>query len=285
MSTSSTNLTRFWRPSSLGGAEFVFGSYSRQAFPRHFHEQYVIAIMVGGAERLEHARGTDVVPTGSLILLNPGQVHQNGPAVDDVEFSYRTLYAPENVVERCIPDTTRGATRLPEFGEMVVSDREAFAVLRELHAAVEVEEPTLRIQTLLVGGLTALFRKHVTAPLMRDLAPPSRRTIMLVREYLDAHFAEEISLDDLGRLAGLSTYHLVRSFREVIGLPPCQYQVHRRVLHAASQLRRGTPIAAAANEAGFVDQSHLNRHFKRIMGLTPGQFRADRKNVQDGRQC
>jgi AraC-like DNA-binding protein len=284
MPSPSTNVTRFWRPASLGGAEFVFGSYLRQVFPRHFHEEYVIAIMVSGAERLQHTRGTELVPTGSLILLNPGQVHENGPA-DDAAFAYRTLYAPAEVVERCLPDAVHRAAPLPEFGAAVVSDRETFAVLRRLHSAVEASEPTLRMQTLLVDGLSRLFRRHVAVPLPRDLAPPSRRTINLVRDYLDAHFAEDISLDDLSRLAGLSSYHLVRSFRDDLGLPPCQYQIHRRVLHALRRLRQGSPIALAADEAGFVDQSHLNRHFKRIMGITPGQFRADRKNVQDGRRC
>jgi AraC-like DNA-binding protein len=283
MPSSSTNVTRFWRPASLGGAEFVFGSYDREVFPRHYHEEYVIAIMVRGAERLQHARGTELVPAGSLILLNPGQVHENGTA-DGTAFAYRTLYAPAQVVERCLADAVHREAPLPVFSAAVVSDRETFAVLRRLHSAVEAREPPLRMQTLLAAGLSRLFHRHVVVPLPRELARPSRRTIALLRDYLDAHFAEDISLDDLSRLAALSSYHPVRSFRDEVGLPPCQYQIHRRVLHALRRLRQGAPIALAAQEAGFVDQSHLNRHFKRIVGITPGQFRADRKNVQDRRQ-
>jgi AraC-like DNA-binding protein len=99
---------------------------------------------------------------------------------------------------------------------------------------------------------------------------------------LDTHFAENVSLNDLSRLADLSTYHLVTSFRAEFGLPPCQYQIQRRVLHTSTRLRQGMPISQAAYEAGFADQSHLTRHFKRIVGVTPGQFRVGRKNVQDG---
>jgi hypothetical protein len=50
----STNETRFWRPAGLGGAELIFASYGRHSFPRHFHQEYVIAIMVRGVERLRH---------------------------------------------------------------------------------------------------------------------------------------------------------------------------------------------------------------------------------------
>src|SRR5262249_30221383 len=156
--------------------------------------EYLIAIMVRGAERLRHARGTEFVPTGSLILLNPGQVHENGPA-DDGGFAYRTLYAPVTVVERCLPDTVQRAASLPVFNEVVVSDSETFAALRRMHSAVEAGELTLRIQSLLVAGLTRLFHRHVETRLPRRLATPSRRTIARVRDYLDAHFAEDIALD------------------------------------------------------------------------------------------
>jgi AraC-like DNA-binding protein len=107
----------------------------------------------------------------------------------------------------------------------------------------------------------------------------------LVQEYLDAHFAEKVSLDELAEVADLSPYHLVRSFCGAVGLPPCQYQIQLRVHHALGRLREGAPISLVAQEAGFVDQSHLNRHFKRLLGITPGQFRAVRKSVQDKFVC
>jgi AraC-like DNA-binding protein len=170
-----------------------------------------------------------------------------------------------------------------EFARVVTFDRETFVMLRQLHLAAEGGEPVLRLQTLLTVGLSQLFRRHAGALPSRELPRPSRRKIALVREYLDTHFAAKVSLDDLSRLAGLSAYHLVRSFLDEVGLPPCQYQIHRRVLYALGRLRQGAAISQAAYEAGFVDQSHLNRHFKRILGVTPGLFRVDRKNVQDRR--
>jgi AraC-like ligand binding domain len=217
----STNETQFWRPAGLGGAEFIFASHGRHTFPRHFHEEYVIAIMVRGIERLRHARGTELATVGSLILVNPGQVHQNG-AVDDSGYAYRTLYVPASLVQRCLADAGLRAETLPEFAKAIGSDRETFDILQQLHLAVEAGEPLLRLQTLLIVGLTQLFRRHAALP-SRDLPRPSRRKIALVQEYLDAHFAIKISLDDLSRLAGLSAYHLVRSFRDEVGLPPCQY--------------------------------------------------------------
>jgi AraC-like DNA-binding protein len=283
MLSTSTGETRFWRPADLGGTEFVYASYGRYAFPRHFHEEYLIANMVRGVERLQHARGTDLATVGSLILLNPGQVHENS-AVDDAGFAYRTLYVPDRLVQRYLIDAGLQATPLPVFTEAVAHDRETFALLQQLHLAVERGEPALRLQTLFAAGLARLFRRHGALPSFKKLPRLSLRRITSVRDYLDVHFAENVTLDDLSRLAGLSVFHLVRSFREVVGLPPCQYQVHRRIMHVVGRLREGAPIASAACDAGFADQSHLNRHFKRILGITPGQFRAVSKSVQDRRR-
>lgn len=272
--------TRFWRPSGLGGAEFIFASYGRHSYPRHFHDEYLIANMVRGVERLKHARGTDLAPAGSLILLNPGQVHENWSADDD-GFAYRTAYVPSQLFTQCLADAGLSAATSPQFSHAVVRDPETFAAFNDLHLAVEAGEPTLRLQTLLLICVSEVAGRHCGAPPARELPPPSVRRIGRVREYLDAHFAENVSLDDLGQVAGLSVFHLVRCFRDQVGLPPCQYQIHLRVRHALARLRAGVPSVTAAYEAGFVDQSHLSRHFKRIVGITPGQFCADRKAVQD----
>lgn len=47
---------------------------------------------------------------------------------------------------------------------------------------------------------------------------------------------------------------------------------HIRIRHARNLLTRGIPIAQAALETGFVDQSHFTRCFRKVMGVTPGQY-------------
>src|SRR5262245_25102439 len=106
--------TRFWRPTGLGGTELAYASYRRHSFPPHFHDEYVIAIMVRGMERLRHARHNQLAPSGSLILINPGQVHQNS-TVNDTGFTYRTVYVPAAMVERCLVGTGICTQPLPEF--------------------------------------------------------------------------------------------------------------------------------------------------------------------------
>jgi len=109
-------------------------------------------------------------------------------------------------------------------------------------------------------------------PSRRLAEPSSARSILLLRDYLDAQCPRIVTLTEMSRVAALSPFHLVRSFRERIGVPPCRYLLRRRVQRAQVLLARGMPISKAAQEAGFSDQSHLARHFKRIVGMTPGQY-------------
>ncbi len=100
--------------------------------------------------------------------------------------------------------------------------------------------------------------------------------------HLHGAYAAKLSLDGIAAVARSSKYHLVRTFRKQIGLPPHGYQVLLRVLRARDLLRNGARSVAAAQEVGFLDQSHLSRHFVRLCGMTPGVFGRTVATVRTG---
>lgn len=99
-----------------------------------------------------------------------------------------------------------------------------------------------------------------------------RALVEEVRVYLESHFAEKLSLETLGRRAGISAFALLRAFRAATGLSPHEYQTLLRITHARHLLRGGSAIASVAVEVGFYDQSHFHHSFRRIVGLTPGSY-------------
>lgn len=62
----------------------------------------------------------------------------------------------------------------------------------------------------------------------------------------------------------------MRAFAKVFGVTPYAYVVERRLLNARRLIVSGEPLASAALEAGFADQSHMHRLFVRRYGYTPG---------------
>ncbi len=87
-------------------------------------------------------------------------------------------------------------------------------------------------------------------------------------------FAEEISVRELARLAGLSQSQFERRFRKVLGVSPKEYLIRVRVRNACRLLEQSDwTIARVANECGFYDHSHFSHAFRRAMGATPSAYR------------
>lgn len=87
-----------------------------------------------------------------------------------------------------------------------------------------------------------------------------------LKSYLQAHYSENISLSDLGKVAGLSSYHLCRTFQKLVGLPPHRYQTQLRINEAKKLLLEGRTISYTATQVGFFDQ------FKRTVGVSPKKY-------------
>lgn len=107
----------------------------------------------------------------------------------------------------------------------------------------------------------------------RDAKAPWIATIDRVRDYIDAHLDETVSLVRLGRHAGQSTFHLQRMFKRVVGLTPKQYQRLRRTERFKAHLKDGTSITNAIYETGYGSSSRLYSVSNAHLGMTPSTYR------------
>jgi len=164
----------------------------------------------------------------------------------------------------------------------VARDEMLWRLLIGLHHALERNASLLEQESRFLDAAAHLLDHHSEAPPPPPLRRREHRHVRRIRDYLEMRYAENVSLAELGTLAGVSPFHLLRTCRDEVGIPPHEYQMHVRIERAKWLLRSGRTLAQTAAEVGFADQSHLTRHFKRIVGITPGQFAPDRKIVQDG---
>jgi|GEM_PF-3366572 len=95
-------------------------------------------------------------------------------------------------------------------------------------------------------------------------------------DIIAGHLAENldrpVDLPTLGRLVDTGPVATLRMFRGQTGVTPHAFHLRLRLERAKERLRQGVPIAEAAMECGFADQSHLTRQFRADYGLTPGQY-------------
>ena len=127
--------------------------------------------------------------------------------------------------------------------------------------------------TVLCVRLARHFVGHLPLPTSKGLSP---ERLQRVRDYVEAHLDEDLSITALADIACLSPHHFSRSFKKATGVGPRRYVIQRRLARAQTLLRRtNQPLARVAQETGFADQSHLTSVFRREMGVTPGRFRAE----------
>lgn len=92
--------------------------------------------------------------------------------------------------------------------------------------------------------------------------------------YLDRHFAEDLTLEDVAAVAGFSKFHFSRTFKQLSGCNFYEYLCHRRVKSSEALLMKPElSISQIALQSGFSSVSTFNRTFKKMKGCTPTQYR------------
>ncbi|MUG97092.1 helix-turn-helix domain-containing protein [Scytonema sp. UIC 10036] len=95
-----------------------------------------------------------------------------------------------------------------------------------------------------------------------------------VLEHIQAHLAEDIALEDLAKVAGISQFYFARLFKQSMRITPHQYVIRQRI-ELAKQLLKQTDynVTDVALLCGFAHPTHLSRHFHRLVGISPRAFR------------
>ncbi len=230
-----------------------------------------LALVQRGANRFRYRGSSWLVPRGTLILAEPGEVH----AVESVDGAFHVLILFIDVeavagLKRAEANSLRDGV---SFRRPLTRDQASVGAFRALAAALaDASAPALLAEERLVSAVDTVSRAYV------GRAEPSERSedaraVRRAREMLHDFYSESVTLDALAAESGLPKARFLRAFKRLVGVPPHAYQVHVRVDHARRMLAAGADIADSAASSGFVDQSHFHRHFKRLQGVTPAQYR------------
>lgn len=267
-----TETAKYWHDPALGNLELLHASFVTHHFAPHTHDGFAIGVIEAGAETFTYRNQFHVAPAGSIVLINPGEMHTGEALSTEDGWRYRMLYPDTSILQRAASEAAGRSVGVPMFPQAVVRDAHLSQLLVNLHASIEANESYLVRESRLIWTMAQLVVRFADGSQLMARAQRDDDVVMQARDYLTAHFHEGVTLAQLADVANMSAFHLLRVFRQTLGLPPHAYQTQLRVARAKLLLREGMPIADAAARVGFSDQSHLNRHFKRIVGVTPGQY-------------
>lgn len=252
----------------LPGVELYSARLVDHAFAPHVHDGYSLGAIEAGVERFRYQGTEYVAPAGTLVLLNPDELH-TGQAEVEAGWTYQMLYIE--------PETLRSMTGSEAFFPQATVHAPLLAAAYRTAFARMWQAPDdiafVSDFTQLIDTMVNRYGKNAQA-LHAETAPRNRNTAAMRRvlDCIEAHLDGTLHIDALATEAGLSTFHFVRTFSALFHVTPHQYLQARRAVRAKSLLARRTPPSEAAAAVGLTDQSHLNRWFKRTYGVTPAQY-------------
>jgi len=237
----------------------------------HRHDSYAIGVTVSGVQCFSYRGAAHRAVRGQIHVLFPDEPH-DGAAGTDEGFSYRIVHIDPALLQ----DVLNGRP-LPFVKTPVLNASTAWTALMQ-----RLWDPD--------AGCDDVWRAEIAVDIVDRLeaetpqTPPPKApsalplaTLCRVREAIREDAGRELCAADLEALAGLDRWNLARGFRIAFGTSMSRFRAVCQLRRAQALIETGTPLADAALEAGFADQSHMTRRFRSILGLSPRQYAVARR--------
>lgn len=262
--------TSYYRPRGVTGVAALHAHFVDHRYPRHAHAYSVVGLVESGVQSFSYKGARHLTPAGRIFIVNQGEPHTGEAAVEG-GYLYRTLCLDPGFLTRALYDLS-GSHGSPCLEGVVLEEPELARALLRFHRALAQRATAIEQESLLLEAVRLLLTRHsdMRGAASRDLAEP--RAVARARDYIEAHFADDISLSKVAEIVCLSPFHFARLFTKVAGMPPHAYLESVRIRNACALLDQGKPIASVAASVGYADQSHLTKRFRRFLGITPRQY-------------
>ncbi len=242
----------------------------------HAHEDFVEIILIcsGSSEYLIHDKKCFIRP-GDLLVYNAGVVHDeiSGP---DIEIGSYCVAIGGLDMPGLKPNML-----IPADEGYVFPTRRSFGDLRILFEMMfrNLASGEPRAEAFCSSLMHALLVKVLAVTEGADAAdekPVEEPPILgrRIKEYIDRHYMEPITLQSMGEALHISPYYLSHVFKQMSGYSPVQYLLRRRIGEAQTLLiTTDLPITRIAEMVGYDTQSYFNLQFTKNVGMPPNKFR------------
>jgi AraC family transcriptional regulator len=234
------------------------------------HEAASVSLVLAGTFVSRSAHGDLLLAPGSLFLGSPGQAYECSHRHGEGDRCLSFQFDPDAFVELA---RDAGAARgdfacsgLPPLKALAALTARARAAL---HRPADLEEIAYGMAG---AALSASCQRRSGVP---SATPRHLARVAEVLRLLEAHSGDQHTLAELARMAGISPYHFLRTFKHVTGVTPHQWLLRARLQAAALRLVASRErITDIALDVGFEDLSNFARSFRAEFGVSPRGYRA-----------
>lgn len=233
----------------------------------HIHTCAELFFVLGGVGSLQLQEDTAPLAAGDLVVVDPGVPHTERSQEQDP-----LQYVVLGVDGLALPAGSDGYILLHGFAQQ----RQPAMCLELLfqEAAAGLSSAAAACQSLLRVLLILMTRQHQSVLFPVPAEQKSSRECALVRRYIDSHFKDSLTLEQLAAVAHLNKYYLSHAFQKEYGVPPIRYLTQRRIQESRFLLAEtDLSLSRVAQVLGFSSPSYFSQCFRRSEGVSPMEYR------------
>ena len=235
----------------------------------HAHSYTELFYIVGGDGQFQIDEKLFPVHSNQLVVINPNIIHT------EVSYGSKALeYIVLGIegVELTIPGSDEARYCIYSFPERnnVLSCMQS--VLREIQEArPEYQTACLAYLDII---LVQLMRNASVSVTQASSRFPANRQCATVRQYIDQHYKESLTLDLLAEKVSINKYYMAHAFKQEYGVSPINYLISCRI-REGKQLLTETDLSLSqiATVLGFSSSSYFSQSFRKAEGISPTEYR------------
>ena len=242
----------------------------------HTHNHLELFYIVGGKGQFLIQDQLYPVNVNNLVIINPNVSHTEvGLNAQPLEYIVLGIGG----VELAANDSSNGQFNILDHFESV----EISGCLRNILREMEQKNPGYEdvCQAYMEILIIRLMRSTALAVPSESQTVSTNRQCAAVRRYIDLHFKEPLTLEQLAEVGHMNKFYLSHAFKKEYGLSPINYMISRRIDESKYLLAEtDLSMSQIAQLLGFSSLSYFSQVFHRTQDITPKEYRQSQRNMQ-----
>ena len=229
------------------------------------YDYYVFEYVVKGTGYIETPEEKYVVKEGDFYFLNRQRYHIY---YSDAEDPYEKIFI---VLKGSFVDFLVSSYHLSDS----VYIKQCYLKNQMMHIINLLNREGAINYDRLASSVLEIFQHAFPSPYLNK--PSTNRLPEMIKNYIDAHITEKITLDDISNNLYVSKSHIERIFKQEYGQTPLAYCANQKITQVASMLTTTNySLSQIAQQFGFSDVKYMSKAFKRVKGKTPNEYRNEK---------
>lgn len=243
----------------------------------HFHNTYELLYIISGTRRVCIAGNAYILNQGDMIIIEPYVKHRitsgdNAPysrwLINIAPEIFKGIYTESELSEI----TLKFKTQILRFGASAPIEEQLRGIHAKASSSRHIVEKLAVAQTAVMLFDAANCRNK--SEIVLDGTEKPKADIIRALSYIEEHYAENISHEELCAMLHTSRATFYRQFTSAVGISLKQYMLHRQLIAAANLLseHRDIKISRVAEQCGFSSHAAMTRLIKEVYGKTPKEI-------------